>query len=90
MILYPVAFSKDGKKIVGLWTWEKMQFEKPGAKQKMIIVSQEYVSGEISGFTGVYKSPNSNQKYEFGVVEDRFTIESDGDLREFEYWKSEK
>jgi hypothetical protein len=86
---YQVAFSKDGKKIVGLWTWEKMQFEKPGKKVKLKILSQEYVNGEISGFTGVFQTPNSSQKYDFGIVEDRFTVSFNGNFEEFEYWKSE-
>lgn len=76
-----VAFAEEGNDIDGLWYWNS-EDENP---VKLNILDITFSEGEISGFSGELAFP-SGGKYEFGQVEDRFTLTHPGGrFQEFDY-----
>lgn len=49
------------------------------------LIESEYEEGEISGWTGVVKSPDGKEEWGFGMIEDRFnlTYGEEGPFQEF-------
>lgn len=79
-----VAFSEEGNDIDGIWYWNS-EDESP---VKLEILDITFSEGEISGFSGELAFP-SGDKYEFGQVEDRFTLTHPGGrFQEFDYESS--
>ena len=77
-----VDYDNDTRKVNGIWYWNTAD-EKP---QTLTILKQEYVDGEISGFTGELTFPGDKEKIGFGIIEDRFNLSyPDGQFQEFEY-----
>lgn len=85
-----VAYDVDQMKIDGIWLWDQMQGDKPGEKEQMIILEQDYHEGEISGYTGVFQYPGvESAVYNFGSVGETFALEFGETRFEYEYFKSE-
>lgn len=81
---YQYGMGEDGS-IEGMWYWDN----KNDDKTQLVILSQEFMEGEISGWVGEFKFPGNNDVYEFGIIEDRFTVTQDGDFYEYEYVEHE-
>lgn len=77
-----VDYDNDVNKIHGIWYWNTSD-EKPLA---LTIIKQEFIDGEISGFTGELSFPGDKEIIGFGIIEDRFNLSyPDGRFQEFEY-----
>ncbi len=77
-----VRTNSDMNKILEVLYWN-VQDEN---KMKLEIVSQEFSSGEISGYTGEVRFPNEKETVGFGMIEDRFNLTPKGEkMQEFFY-----
>jgi hypothetical protein len=71
-----------GNKIGKILYWNT-QDENP---IELKINKQEYVPGEISGYTGELQFPKDNDRYGFGILEGKFKLtHPDNRMQEFEY-----
>jgi hypothetical protein len=73
---------EPGNKIGRILYWNT-QDEKP---IELKINKQEYIAGEITGYTGELQFPDDEDKYGFGILEGEFKLTyPDKRMQEFEY-----
>ncbi len=73
---FQIEYNKDFDKVLNIWYWNTSDTKPMIVK----IVEQEFVQGEISGFTMTINFPGSNDKYYLGLIEDHANLSDDNGM----------
>lgn len=77
-----VEYAGDAQKINAVYYYTNLEPD----PIKLTIHEQEFVDGEISGYTATVSFPGSDEKIGLGLIEDRANLSyPDGTFLEFEY-----
>jgi len=73
---FQIELNKDYDKVVNIWYWNTTNAQPMIVK----IVEQNYVEGEISGFTLTINFAGSKDKYYLGLIEDQANLSDDNGM----------